>query len=196
MNVYSIFPTDIYIEENSSIDNKKLSEIILEKEKIEPARFLSNIKGWQSSEDLNRDARFSELMLYVSQSFKLIFEHNNYKDGLKLIITDMWANVNREKDFNKMHLHGNSDWSFVYYVRVPENSGVLRFADPRIRRGMSPNEDFLKNLDNPSQHGEYLITSGEGKLVIFPAWLEHWVEPNFSSDPRISISGNMSLEMN
>ena len=145
---------------------------------------------------MNRDARFSELMLYVSQSFKLIFEHNNYKDGLKLIITDMWANVNREKDFNKMHLHGNSDWSFVYYVRVPENSGVLRVADPRIRRGMSPNEDFLKNLDNPSQHGEYLITSGEGKLVIFPAWLEHWVEPNFSSDPRISISGNMSLEMN
>ena len=33
---------------------------------------------------------------------------------------NMWANINYPGSYNKQHIHPNSQWSGVYYVKVPE----------------------------------------------------------------------------
>ena len=44
---------------------------------------------------------------------------------------NMWANINYPGSYNKQHIHPNSQWSGVYYVKVPKNSGRLFVEDPR-----------------------------------------------------------------
>ena len=194
MQVLNLFPTDIYVEVNSEIDNKKISKIILEKEKIEPSRNMTNRGGWQGNDDLHKDKRFSEILKSISKYFQPIFENYSYKDKIELIMFNMWANVNRYKDYNITHTHDGAHWSFVYYAKVPKDSGNLTFLDPRIRKDKSWEERFVKNYDNPFVHSIYFMIPIEGKFVIFPSYLEHFVEPNLTKEPRISISGNIKLE--
>ena len=195
MQVLNLFPTDVYIEENNEIDNKKLSKIILEKEKTEPSMVRkSNQGGWRSSDDLYKDERFSKIIERSKEYLGQICQHNNYEEGLKIIIDNMWAIVNRYKDYNLTHIHENVDWSFVYYVKVPKNSGNLMFIDPRIRRVRDRSDKLIKGFDNPFTHSIYILCPLVGKFVIFPSYLEHYVEPNLTQESRISISGNIRVE--
>ena len=192
MQILNLFPTDVFIEENTEIDNKKISEIILEKEITEPSRELTNQGGWQSNDNLHKDKRFLEILESISKYFQFIYEKYGYVDDMELLIDNMWANVNRYKDYNIAHIHEYSEWSFVYYVKVPKDSGNLILIDPRIRR--RNNAECVRNFDNPFVHGVYFVNPVEGKFVIFPSYLEHYVEFNSSKKPRISISGNIKLE--
>ena len=194
MQVLNLFPTDIYIEENTAIGNKKISEIILDKEITEPSRDMTNQGGWQSNDDLHKDERFLEILESISKYFQPLFKKYSYVDDAELYITNMWANVNRYKDFNTTHIHENVDWSFVYYVKVPENSGSLIFIDPRVRRVKSRSDKFIKGFDNPFTHSTYFSSPLVGRFVIFPSYLEHYVEPNLTQESRISISGNIKVE--
>ena len=195
MEVLNLFPTNVYVEENSDIDNKKLSKIILEKEKTESSMTgKSNQGGWHSSDDLFNDERFSKIIEYSTAYVRQICQHNNYKEDFKIMLDNMWAIVNRHKDYNITHIHENVDWSFVYYVKVPKNSGNLIFLDPRIRRIKDRSTSFIKNYDNPFTHSIYFFSPLEGKFVIFPSYLEHYVEFNTTNKPRICISGNIKIE--
>ena len=194
MYVLNLFPTDVYVEENSDIDNKKLSKIILEKEKTEPSIRVSNQGGWHSSVDLYKDECFLKIIERVKECMRPICQNNNCEEGLKIIIDNMWAIVNRYKDYNLTHIHENVDWSFVYYVKVPKNSGNLILIDPRIRRVKNRSDRFIKSFDNPFTHSMYFLNPSEGKFVIFPSYLEHYVEPNLTQESRISISGNIKVE--
>ena len=186
-----LFPIDVYVEENSDIDNEKLSEIILEKEKTEPSMVLSNQGGWQSKNTLHYDEGFNGVVDLIKENLSTVCSYQNYKKGITFTINSMWASVNRYKDLNMKHLHGRSDWSWTYYVSVPMGSGKIIFCDPRIRRTMYQKEELLQNFDCPTQYSEYKIIPSVGKLVIFPSYLEHYVESNLTKQPRISISGNI-----
>ena len=60
MYLLNLFPTDVYIEKNNEIDNKKISKIILEKEKIKPSMKMSNQGGWQSSDYCSSPIKIKE----------------------------------------------------------------------------------------------------------------------------------------
>ena len=84
--------------------------------------------------------------------------------------------------------------AFSAYVKVPKNSGNLILIDPRIRRVKNRSDRFIKSFDNPFTHSMYFLNPSEGKFVIFPSYLEHYVEPNLTQETRISISGNIKYE--
>ena len=70
--------------------------------------------------------------------------------------------------------------------------GNLIFLDPRIRRDINQDADYIKDYNNPFLHGEYFVNPAEGRFVIFPSYLEHLVKFNETDNARISISGNIS----
>lgn len=186
-----LFPACVWDFDLEQLDNEKLSEIILEKEKTDSTVEISNVGGWQSNGSLHLDKRFNGVMNLVKENLLIVCSSQNYKKGVTFAINNMWASVNRYRDLNMKHLHGGSDWSWAYYVAVSKDSGGFVFCDPRVRRVTNQKEEFLKNFDNPSQHGEFKIVPNVGKLIIFPSYLEHYVEPNLTKQPRISISGNI-----
>ena len=47
------------------------------------------------------------------------------------VIGNMWANINPPGALNRPHLHPNSHFSGVYYIKAPKNSGQIVFNEPR-----------------------------------------------------------------
>ena len=177
MVLHTTFSTEIWEEYDHQciVNNESLAKVITNRSLAESSRELSNVGGWQSNDDLAEDAQFTDLISFVRQKLLKVALHNNYIDGLECVIVNMWANINEHRDFNKAHLHPNSDWSFAYYVKVREDSGGIVFCDPRVRRLMNVQDEILIDYSNDSQHSIYTVNPLNGQLIIFPSYLEHYV---------------------
>jgi uncharacterized protein (TIGR02466 family) len=101
-----------------------------------------------------------------------------------------WANVSRTGAYNKRHTHPGCQVSAVYYVEAgspptedaPE-SGTFEFIDPRPHAEMSalPGEAIGRPMT---------IQPLNGRMILFPSWLYHQVNPYLGEAERISISFN------
>jgi len=108
---------------------------------------------------------------------------------MKPVLGNMWANINPPGGFNRPHLHPNSLFSGVYWVKAPEKSGSLMLYEPRPGvQCIMPNR---KEGKLPSElWREVHYTPRAGTIIMFPSWLWHEVKPNGSNDIRISVSFN------
>jgi|TARA_R110002167_G_C12461539_1_gene632786 uncharacterized protein (TIGR02466 family) len=184
-----LWPTEIYSFKTEIIDNDKIKEIILKKEKDESSKSISNIGGWQSEEALLEKNDFSEIKDFLFECFSSI-KNEIYREDVKLSLVQSWANVNRYGHYNVGHVHGGSHWSCSYYV-TETYTAPLYFIDPRVRVDMDNSHFFLKN--------KYFNTLGSeksmpGEVIFFPSWLEHAVSVNSTNNPRISIACNFLIE--
>lgn len=109
-----------------------------------------------------------------------------------------WPNVNRLGDYHDPHNHPYAYLSGTYYVRVPESRAPLRnradvrpgcitFYDPRGAVNMTAIKD------DPQIEPEFTVAPRPGTILMWPAFLMHFVHPNLSQDPRISISFNIVI---
>lgn len=110
-----------------------------------------------------------------------------------------WANVNRFGDYHDLHNHPHAYLSGTYYVVVPQDSeklpgrrdrrpGAISFYDPRAQANMTA----IKG--DPQIEAEYTLLPESGTILLWPAFLHHFVHPNLSREPRISISFNLVLK--
>ena len=151
-------------------------------QKDKKSRKKSNEGGWQS--ELLPSKQFDILFKEVYA----IFQQLNL--GVKeMYVSQVWANVNRKGDWNQMHLHsGKYDFCGNYYVKAPKDCGKIIFKDPR------PAAIGSMFMVNRYSKGEYFhIDPEEGKLVLFPPYLEHMVEPSKTDEERISIAFDLNL---
>lgn len=150
--------------------------------RAEPSEKKSNFLGWQSHDNMHLEPIFEPLcskILSVANS-EIIQDYSHINsDPFK--IDALWINVNPPGAFNMPHIHG-CELSGAFYVSVPQNSGRFVVIDPRQRVSMSSYRIKEQN---------YPVQPTEGTCLIFPSWLEHYVEPNNSNEPRISISFNL-----
>ncbi|HSR71899.1 MAG TPA: TIGR02466 family protein [Kiloniellales bacterium] len=110
-----------------------------------------------------------------------------------------WANINRFGDYHDYHNHPRAYLSGTYYVRVPEEReplrtrgdlrpGCITFYDPRY----AVNAWAIR--DDPYIEPEYTVQPEAGLIMLWPSFLNHFVHPNLSREPRISISFNINLK--
>lgn len=109
-----------------------------------------------------------------------------------------WANVNRLGDYHDPHNHPHAYLSGTYYVRVPASRatarnradvrpGCITFYDPRLA-----NMGAIR--DDPQSEPELTVAPAAGMILMWPAFVMHFVHPNLSDEPRISISYNLMLK--
>jgi uncharacterized protein (TIGR02466 family) len=96
-----------------------------------------------------------------------------------------WVNMHDRGGFNFLHLHEGSLLSGSLYLNVPPGSGEFVFRDPRpgVIHG-----SFKGAV--PNGHSDIHLAPSAGLLVLFPCWMEHYVEPHNSDEPRITIAFN------
>ena len=137
----------------------------------------SNRGGWQS--DLYKpEGEFKPLVNEIVEFCKhLPLDIKDFN------IPQLWVNVNKKGDWNVIHQHGQFDLSGIYYVKVPKNSGRIVFRDPRP--AAISNLFMVTNFDKGELKNINLM---EGLLMIWPSYLDHFVEPNQTDEERISIS--------
>jgi uncharacterized protein (TIGR02466 family) len=110
-----------------------------------------------------------------------------------------WANVNRFGDYHDYHNHPHAYLSGTYYVRVPTEfedletrndvrPGRLTLYDPRACANMTA----IKG--DPYIEPEYTVEPRPGMILLWPAFVNHFVHPNLSKQPRVSVSFNVLLK--
>ena len=184
------FPTPIYIKEipNAVELNHYLEKQILRWNKEDPKGYdRTNINGWHSTTDMNKKKEYDPLMQELFAMQYEIFKKEFL--NLKPVLGNMWANINYPSGYNRPHLHPNSLFSGVYWIKAPENSGNLMLYDPRP--GVHTTMPDRKKGKLPSAvWREVHYKPRAGTIIMFPAWLWHEVRPNESNDTRISVSFN------
>jgi len=194
MNREILFPTPIYMKmvKDPQKMNKTLFPLIKAWSKKDKSETKTNAGGgWHSPTDMNFKKEYQPL---TDELFAM--QEEVYKDyGMepKPGLGNMWANLNYPGSYNKQHTHPNSQWSGVYYVKVPKNSGRLFVEDPRP----GPNIILPRRLPGiPRALWRVVIYPAiEGQIIMFPSWLPHGVEINESKEKgekgwRISVSFN------
>tara|TARA_R110002012_G_scaffold249498_1_gene427087 strand:+ start:1487 stop:2077 length:591 start_codon:yes stop_codon:yes gene_type:complete len=182
------FATPVYIKDVGTPEyNQYLEEKIISWSKQDKGLIKTNVNGWHSTTDMHEKPEYKHLVeeLYIAQE-------EIYKDECldnSPHLGNMWCNINYKGGFNKAHIHPNSLWSGVYYVKTPKNCGTLKIEDPKSSSLM------VRPRKTTQQEPQYLWTevhfeAQAGRLIMFPSWLNHMVEINQSEEPRISISFN------
>ena len=180
------FPTIVYAKD-VNLDNKLFENAVVEWSQKDKGIKRTNMKGWHSETDMHKIPVFKPL---VNELFKM--QNEIFKEEFltsEPILGNMWANINPPGGYNRPHLHPNCHYSGVYYIKAPKKSGQIVFNDPRTASHMvMPN----RIKETPPSHlwREIRVDPLEGRIIIFPAWLWHCVEPNLSEEIRISVSFN------
>lgn len=174
--------------------NARMREMILRREQEHPGQRKTNVGGWQSTEDLHRWAGESgqELVAMITDMVNAatsqLFAHFRTQDEFSWNMA-IWANVNRNGEYNLVHIHPGATWSGVYYVDAGDSgsgeaeNGAITFFNPLLA---SAHGFFTKALPN-----QFTLKPEAGRMVLFPSYLQHQVHPYFGQAPRISIAFNV-----
>ena len=100
-----------------------------------------------------------------------------------------WGNKSRTGEDLPLHSHEGYIFVMNYYVKCPPNCGDLLVVDPRGGINWGWETETQSRALTGIKYKR--IKPVEGKLVIFPAFLMHMVEPNRSKEDRISIATNV-----
>ena len=191
---YFAQPIFKYKVENYKTFNKELEEYIYKlKEEDNEGVVRSNRGGWHSKSFKVREKgsiqnRFThELSKYIfdtirSYGWKCIPE--------RIVVSELWAMINKPKDFNVIHTHPNEYLSAAYYVKAPEKAGKFVIENPTTVA--------TQFYPAPEKQTEFNIKAAaleieEGDLLLFPAYLPHKVNENKSDKDRIVISFNVNI---
>jgi len=180
------FPTTIY-GKDTQLDNNTLANHIINWSKQDQGVKKTNMNGWHSTTDMHTKQEYSQLVSELCKMQEEIYQEEWLDRRPKL--GNMWANINYPGGYNRPHIHPNCLFSGVYYVKGNKESGELVVNDPRPGiQTMMPqeNQDNHQSIYGEKQHIEPI----PGRIIMFPAWLWHCVEPNKTNDIRISVSFN------
>jgi uncharacterized protein (TIGR02466 family) len=193
-----ITPVMSYVWPDSDELNVRLKELILDEERADQGvrGDYSNVGGWHSKVNLHeRDDENVKILLsrvdqMVNEVTRRTIELPDEKWRISYEI-EAWANINRFGDYNMPHSH-TSSWAVVYYVEAEKiappksRSGVMELYDPRPAATLFPMPGEFFNH-------RFFVYPVPGLMVLFPAWLTHFVNPYYGTGERISIACNIVL---
>jgi len=190
--ILRMFPTVVWRGESKPETHRPLDEQILAALWAMDDR-LSRIRpgdSWQSGHRLHELHAFSALVSCVDVGVEHFLASLNIAHS-GFTITGCWANVSAPGAGHPLHSHPNNYLSGVYYVRVHAGADTIHFHDPRPQTAVIRPPVTGLTADNADQ---VTVQVKDGTLLLFPAWLEHSVDPNRSAQTRVSVSFNVMFQ--
>ena len=189
----SLFPSIIHVFDVNGfgIIQKELIDYSYDLKKKDPiGSKLSNAGGWQSNSFAigNKGDLLHKFLINCIDGFPPI------RESISLYIT-AWVNINKKGDYNIKHNHPSSDLSGVLWIKCPKKCGDIIFDNPSGFEDFDTLESYTQEFKNQTNfYNTYFFTPTEGRILVFPAHLNHHVEPNESNEDRISVSFNIQLK--
>jgi len=183
-----IFKESIIIDNyyNDELD-KNLIKILDEEEKNKRGVIKTNEGGFQTN--LIKDEPIQNF--FLNKSMQLLFTYFNFKETkIKAEMKGLWINKNLKNNYNCLHIHPNSNFSGVYYLKIVDKGGELVFYKNDISSNYSQNNILFNNEEF---NDIYKITPQKNNFILFPSHLQHYVKPNETEESRISVSFNVGL---
>lgn len=178
-----------------------LEKEILRWEAITPGESKSNLNAWHSPCEIftsNSDVfqKFSADFITFSNGFFRSLIRTDHFERYDIRYSG-WANILRKGGMNMPHIHPDSTWSAVYYVKGIDLSDPIVDSSPGGRiifedfsaRSMFPDKALL----GKEQRENYALSPLTNQLIMFPSFAPHWVTPLQDDTLRISIAINMTF---
>ena len=196
------FPTFIYYQDlpdSAQLNPPIKSHVYALRSNDREGVVRSNVKrvgAWHSGLDLHRREEYRALSGRILAAAQKLSDDLGCDPAYEPAFDNMWANINPKHGYNRNHTHPNVLWSGVYYVQAPPDSGRIFFTDPRPQALVMPPLYAPNTPRKREAWSEVYFEPIEGRLILFPAWLTHEVEPNLSdregpAGDRISLSFNL-----
>jgi uncharacterized protein (TIGR02466 family) len=108
--------------------------------------------------------------------------HSIEYQGPELRLRNSWVNWYKKGGFAFDHIHPEARVCGVYYYQTSGTDGALRFNNPHDIQQMRgfPCDGALMPYD--------YVEPKVGRMVLWPSWLSHRVDPNCTDHERISIN--------
>jgi len=202
-----LFSTPVILHdlENSAVINAELLKRIHAHKDVTPSIRRSNYGGWHSAADMTVWCEdIARVILNAAMSQATQYTADIRADGKRDFVFDaqMWANINGPGDSNQSHCHTGSLWSGVYYVDNGEGDpnvdveGELILTDPRFPMNTMYMPDLVtRDMNSAPQYSQYPIRPINGRLVLFPSWLNHSVRPYLGKRLRVSVAFNLTVHV-
>jgi hypothetical protein len=165
------------------------------------------------SAQLNLDLREKEPATLATVIVEIANEYIKQL-GLHAVIAahDMWSVHSYAGDYNPLHDHGGNTplgLSSILYLKVPEviaeKPPVPQGGAPLLKAASGNCDGFTQFVWGATGMRDYsllrppsqqYVKPEVGKLIIFPNWLLHRVEPFFGEGERRTLSCNMDVTFN
>ena len=191
-SVKNIFPISIHQFEINDFDDIKFKLInyVYSLQKQDPVGVdISNRGGWQSQDfDVtNQDDVLQSLLANCLSVFPPIKKSTD-------LYVNAWININEPSGQNVKHNHPGAMLAGVLWIKCPKNCGDILFDNPTGFNSYNEINSYTTDFrDKFNFHHSYFCPPTEGRMLIFPAYLEHLVKENKSNEDRISVSFNIRL---
>ena len=124
--------------------------------------------------------------ILVNQLFK--YTNQVITEDHKIDLYEIWANEYMEKEFQELHTHPRSHFSFTIIHKCPKGSGRLKFCNPYEQVEYAHEDIFFK-----CGYSLIELPQEENTIIIWPSYMKHMVTPGNNKTKRITYSGNFNI---
>lgn len=187
MEIVSLFATPLAADE-LNLDNSVLEKFC--KNKINEASLNAPLMEQNQSMFLDLSSPELQPLLHeVYIRFNLLYKSMGLSENTKLDILRAWTNIDNTMPIDTPHIHPDATFSGVYYVKgtgeIENGSLVLHSPVAALQHCINPTIISSNNYFNCFAH---TIPPKTGRLVLFPSWIMHNVQKNYTQEERISIA--------
>ena len=188
----NLFPSPIHILDVDGFDEFKddlIDKIYELKEEDPKGMSISNRNGWQSKgfDVSDEGGIIHSSILQGLRSFPVV-------KNTTTMVASAWININSPGAYNVKHSHPESQLSGVMWIKSPKDGGVIEFENPNSHEAFTEMNAYTEEFKEKNfVYPVYWFTPTEGRIVVFPSYLQHEVRENKSNEDRISISFNLIL---
>jgi len=201
MQIESFFPIHI-MTVNQPTDmlakSKSIAETYIEAKKWKQKRhFGQTITSYHSDTTINYAGHFDPTLAeFINFSARDYMDYIGFDPDSDLRI-ESWLNLNLPDTHHGKHEHFGCFISGVLWLVAPEKSGNFTIFDPITARAQNNvHWAYARMPHNQYNRNIHSIVPAEGKMIMFPGWLQHQVEANESDDARISVAFNIWMTKN
>jgi len=176
-------------------------------EQLQDKNYVGNYNLYQSKYNLLAENENNKILKgvfkFIAKSILTMSKKANKEELENLKNSNPKFNVNINESwfirYNKggfilPHAHGNCSWCCVYYVQIGKDAykknGSTFFLRPYLTNSLK--EEFGgKYLKNNTT----VFNAEEGKLLVWPNFLQHGSHPYQGNEDRIIISANSTIDL-
>ena len=196
--ILSLFPTPLY---TCKLVNDEYNSVQTELQSIVDNLYVNNEWGqnlsWNSTEHfLSNKGNFEKSILQeeaMSVVTSVIMQHcltfmksMQVKQPYKPAIVSSWLTLTKPGLHAHIHDHGTNQISGVYWFKTNGKDGDIFFRNALKALKCNPIGSSVAN--------ETQFPPEQGRIVMWPSYLDHGVYENKTNEDRISLSFNIVLE--
>lgn len=179
------FPTLIYKDNlGPLVDNRLLYSKAIELKSKCPRKHQWDSEMYNSLDvaDIRDDPVVKDLIEKCKVHVLNFVRELGVEEFTQINCKDCWFNVYEKGDYQEVHVHTDSHFSLVYYVRVPPDSGDVVFMSPTyLTDAMRLKTKMPETVTHKTQDSDVLI---------FKSNTSHRVTQSKNQERRVSIAMN------